>query len=196
MGQGAHYNLGAHLLWVGYRTAASQGGHVEYLRGLRNPIGLKVGPDFKEQDLLDMIGWLDPRRQPGHLTLITRFGEKRVEEQLPRAIQAVQRSGHTVLWSCDPMHGNTEVTGNGLKTRRVDAIFAELQQTFALHARMGTCLGGVHFELSGDPVTECVGAVGDVQEEDLTRCYETACDPRLNGAQALEMAFLIAELLR
>ena len=195
-GNGDHYNLGAHFLWVGYRTADPKGAHVEYLRGLRNPVGLKLGPAFQEQELLEMIAALDPRREPGHLTLITRFGQKHVAEHLPRAIQAARQSGHPVLWSCDPMHGNTEMTENGFKTRRVDAIFAELEQSFAIHERMGTCLGGVHFELSGEPVTECIGAFGDVTEADLARCYETACDPRLNGAQALEMAFLIAGLLR
>jgi 3-deoxy-7-phosphoheptulonate synthase len=191
-----HYNLGAHLLWLGYRTSAPDGAHVEYLRGIRNPVAIKVGPGNKEDELLEVMGILDPDKQPGRLTLITRFGEKGVEQHLPRIIEAVAGSGHPVLWSCDPMHGNTETTSEGRKTRRLDAIFAEMEWTVDCHSRMGTNLGGVHFELTGEAVTECIGGASVERESDLELCYETACDPRLNGAQALEMAFLIARLLR
>ncbi|HPO10038.1 MAG TPA: 3-deoxy-7-phosphoheptulonate synthase class II [bacterium] len=192
----AVYNLGAHFLWLGYRTSAPDGAHVEYLRGIRNPLGIKVGPKSDEQDLLDVLRILDPNREPGRITLITRFGERDVASHLPRIIRAIGQSGHPVIWSCDPMHGNTETATDGRKTRRVDAIFSELEQSFEIHSKMGTCLGGVHFELTGEPVTECIGGSGGVTESDLAQCYSTACDPRLNGAQALEMAFLIARLLR
>ena len=192
----APYNLGAHFLWLGYRTAFPDSAHVEYLRGIRNPIGIKVGPKTKENDLLNIIQLLNPDREPGRITLITRFGEQHVATYLPRIIQSVTESGHPVLWSCDPMHGNTEIAKEGRKTRRIDSIFSELEQTFNCHSRMRSCLGGVHFELTGEPVTECVGGAGGVTESDLAHHYETACDPRLNGAQALEMAFLISRLLR
>lgn len=195
-GQGEFYNLGAHFLWLGYRTCVPEGAHVEYLRGIRNPVGIKVGPGTKQEDLLEILHRLDPRREPGQVTLITRFGALNVESCLPPLIQTISKSGHPVLWSCDPMHANLEYTREGRKTRRLDAIFSELEQTFGLHNRMGTCLGGVHFELTGEAVTECVGGSGGLTESDLSQCYETACDPRLNGAQALEMAFLIADLLR
>jgi len=190
------YNLGAHFLWAGYRTTQADGAHVEYLRGIRNPIGVKVGPSHSKEDLPELLKVLDPQRQPGRVTLITRVGEKKVAELLPAIIEIVQKSGHPVLWSCDPMHGNTEITKSGRKTRRLESVFSELEQTFSIHTRMGTCLGGVHFELTGDAVTECIGGSSGVTEADLSQCYETACDPRLNGAQALELAFLIARLLR
>ncbi len=193
---GLYYNFGAHFLWVGYRTAFPESAHIEYLRGIQNPIGIKIGPGSNEDDILTIMDLLDPKHRAGRLTLITRFGETAIEEHLPRIIDRVKQSGHPVVWSCDPMHGNTETTANGLKTRRLDAIFSELEQCFAIHERMDSTLGGVHFELTGDPVTEYFGPFADVQESDLMRCYETACDPRLNGAQALEMAFLLARLLR
>ncbi|HPG68509.1 MAG TPA: 3-deoxy-7-phosphoheptulonate synthase class II [Candidatus Hydrogenedentes bacterium] len=193
---GRVYNLGAHFLWAGYRTAAVDGAHIEYLRGIRNPIGVKVGIHTGGEDLVHLLHALDPRCEPGRVTLITRFGERHVAEHLPRLVRAVAGGRHSVVWSCDPMHGNTETARDGRKTRRIDAVFSELEQTFDLHAGMGTSLGGVHFELTGDPVTECIGGSAGVAESDLDRCYETACDPRLNGAQALELAFLIARLLR
>ncbi len=190
------YNLGAHLLWLGYRTSAPDGAHVEYLRGVRNPLAIKVGPSTDLNELLEAVRVLDPNRDPGRITLITRFGEKKVAAVLPEVVRGVTRSRHPVLWSCDPMHGNTETTAEGRKTRRIDAVFSELEQTFDLHSRLGTFLGGVHFELTGEAVTECIGGSGGVTESDLDQRYATACDPRLNGAQALEMAFLIARLLR
>lgn len=195
-GDDGWYNLGAHFLWLGYRTSQRGGAHVEYLRGIRNPVGIKIGPGTPETELLDILDILDPDRAPGRVTLITRFGAGGVGECLPKYLHAVARSGHPVLWSCDPMHGNTKTAQDGRKTRHMPDIFSELEQTFALHASVGTCLGGVHFEMTGEPVTECVGGSGGVEARHLGECYQTACDPRMNGAQALEMAFLIARLLR
>ncbi|HKU40531.1 MAG TPA: 3-deoxy-7-phosphoheptulonate synthase class II [Polyangiales bacterium] len=194
-GQG-DYDLSAHCLWLGYRTAQLDGAHVEYLRGVRNPIGLKVGTATAPDTLCQLLERLDPAREPGRITLITRLGVTGVAQALPPLLNAVAATGHPVLWSCDPMHGNTESTASGRKTRRLDAIFGELEQTFAVHTKHGSRLGGVHFEMTGEDVTECLGGSLEVREHDLERSYETACDPRLNGSQALEMAFRIAELLR
>jgi 3-deoxy-7-phosphoheptulonate synthase len=194
-GQGT-YNLSAHMLWIGYRTSQLDGAHVEYLRGLRNPIGIKVGHATEPAALCVLMHRLDPQREPGRITLITRLGLEAAPRALPGLVGAVAESGHPVLWSCDPMHGNTETTASGRKTRRVEAIFGELEQSFATHTREGSRLGGVHFEMTGENVTECLGGSLEVREDDLARSYETACDPRLNGSQALEMAFRIAELLR
>lgn len=190
------YNLSAHMLWLGYRTAQLDGAHVEYLRGVHNPIGIKVGVKSTAKDVCALLERLDPERAPGRITLISRVGEGAAHDALPPLIRAVRDSGHPVLWSCDPMHGNTEVAQGGKKTRRVERIFAELEQTFTTHAQHGSRLGGVHFEMTGEAVTECLGGSLEVSEADLARNYETACDPRLNGSQALEMAFRIAELLR
>ena len=190
------YNLSAHCLWLGYRTSQLDGAHVEYLRGIRNPIAIKVGMGTTPQDLCALLSRIDPAREPGRVTLISRLGVGGVEEKLPALVRAVQSMEHPVLWSCDPMHGNTESTPSGRKTRRLDAIFGELERTFAVHTRESSRLGGVHFEMTGENVTECLGGSIEVREDDLGRSYETACDPRLNGSQALEMAFRIAELLR
>ena len=190
------YNLSAHCLWLGYRTCQLDGAHVEYMRGIRNPIAIKVGTGTTPHALGQLLSRLDPAREPGRVTLISRLGAAAVEDRLPPLIRAVQALEHPVLWSCDPMHGNTETTPSGRKTRRLDAIFGELEQTFAVHARESSRLGGVHFEMTGENVTECLGGSIEVREDDLDRSYETACDPRLNGSQALEMAFRIAELLR
>jgi len=190
------YNLSAHMLWLGYRTAKLEGAHVEYLRGVQNPIGIKVGPGTDPAGLCALLARLDPERRPGRITLISRMGEGAAPRALPVLIRAVADSGQPVLWSCDPMHGNTESAEGGKKTRRVERIFAELEQTFATHASHGSRLGGVHFEMTGEAVTECLGGSLEVSEADLALNYETACDPRLNGNQALEMAFRIAELLR
>ncbi len=193
---GEWLNLGAHFLWLGYRTCQLDGAHVEYARGIANPVGLKAGPQTPPEELAALLDRLDPHRIPGRVTVITRFGAEKVGECLPRVLRAVAASGHPVVWSCDPMHGNTRAAGGGLKTRHMADIFAELEQTFELHAAVGTCLGGVHFEMTGEPVTECVGGSGGVAADCLGDRYQTACDPRLNGAQALELAFLIARLLR
>ena len=194
--EGGYYNLGAHMLWVGERTRQLDGAHLEYLRGLRNPLGVKLGPSASAEELLEILDLLDPRQVPGRITLITRFGAARIQEALPSLLTAVKRTGRPVLWSCDPMHGNGVQTQGGLKTRSFDAILSELRQAFELHKQAGTVLGGVHFELTGEAVTECIGGSQGLSEADLPRAYETGCDPRLNDAQSLEMAFLIARMLR
>lgn len=191
-----HYNLGAHFLWVGDRTRQLDGAHIEYFRGIRNPIGVKVGPSCAPEELLRLIEALDPDDEPGRLTLITRYGADRIADYLPKHIAAVQASGRRVLWSCDPMHGNGRKTADGVKTRDFARILAELEQAFVLHREAGSRLGGVHFELTGDDVTECLGGAQDLDEADLTRSYTTGCDPRLNYGQSLEMAFRIAEMMR
>jgi len=193
---GAYYNLGAHTLWVGERTRQLDGAHLEYLRGLRNPLGVKVGPSATPEHLVALLDRLDPEREPGRLTLISRFGARRIREALPPLLRAVQATGRTVLWSCDPMHGNGIESAQGLKTRDFDAILAELRQAFEIHRELGSHLGGMHFELTGEAVTECTGGTQRLSEVDLAKAYETGCDPRLNGAQSLEMAFLIAEMMR
>ena len=193
---GGAYNLGAHFLWLGYRTSHPCEAHVEYLSGVDNPVGVKIGAKTKDDDLLAVLDRLDPRRVPGRVTLITRLGAGGVALHLPRLVGAVARTGRRVVWSCDPMHGNTEVLPGGRKTRRMEHVLTELEATHATHARLGSAMSGVHFELTGEPVTECIGGPGGVLEEHLSQRYDTACDPRLNGAQALEMAFLLARLLR
>ncbi len=185
------YNLGTHFPWIGLRTAEVDGAHVDFFRGIRNPIGLKVGPSMTREWLLDLLEILDPEMEPGRLTVIHRMGHENVTECLPPLVEAVQRAGRTVLWCCDPMHGNTETTASGLKTRRFENILSELEQSFDVHARLGSYQGGVHFELSGDNVTECIGGARGLSEVDLERAYESRVDPRLNYEQALEMAMLI-----
>lgn len=191
-----HYNLSAHFLWIGDRTRQLDGAHVEYLRGVANPIGVKVGPTCPPDQLEALIERLDPDGEPGRLTLITRYGAHRVADHLPAHIRAVQASGRRVLWSCDPMHGNGRKTGDGIKTRDFAHILSELEQVFAIHRAEGSRVAAVHFELTGDDVTECLGGAQGLSEADLTRSYTTGCDPRLNYAQSLEMAFRIAELMR
>ena len=192
----AHYNLGAHMLWVGDRTRSPEGAHLEYLRGLANPLGVKLGPAAPPEELLAVLDGLDPRHQPGRITLISRMGAERIREHLPPLIRAVRRSGRVVLWCCDPMHGNGIGTERGLKTRRFDDILSELRQCFEIHREEGSQLGGVHFEMTGEDVTECIGGSEGLSEADLPRAYETGCDPRLNGTQSLEMAFLIAQMIQ
>lgn len=191
-----HYDLSAHFLWIGDRTRQLDGAHVELFRGIANPIGVKIGPSCSSEELAALIERLNPDQQPGRLTLITRYGAGQIAAHLPRHIETVMKSGARVLWSCDPMHGNGLKTGSGIKTRSFDAILSELEQAFEIHARLGSRLGGLHFELTGDDVTECIGGAQGIAEADLTRNYETGCDPRLNYAQSLELAFLVAELLR
>jgi len=186
------YNLSTHLPWLGLRTGDPAGAHVEYFRGIRNPIGIKVGPSTTPERLRELLQILDPDGEPGRITLVHRFGVDRVAKSLPALIEAVSMSGKPVLWCCDPMHGNTRDTRNGLKTRRFEDILGELEQAFDVHAEMGTYLGGVHFELTGEDVTECVGGARGLGEEDLHRDYRSFVDPRLNYEQALEMAMLIA----
>ncbi len=186
------YNLSTHLPWLGMRTCEPDGAHVEYMRGIANPIALKVGPGMTTQRLGDLIGILNPDNEPGRLTLIHRLGADRIAEILPPLIEAVASHGAAVLWCCDPMHGNTERTSSGLKTRNFDHILQELETAFTIHERLGTYLGGVHFELTGENVTECIGGARGLSESDLSRDYKSQVDPRLNYEQSLEMAMLIA----
>jgi 3-deoxy-7-phosphoheptulonate synthase len=185
------YNLGTHFPWIGMRTAATDGAHVEYFRGIRNPIAIKVGPKMTGEWLLELLEILDPEMEPGRITLIHRMGHDKVAAALPVLIDAVRRAGRTVLWCCDPMHGNTETIVGGRKTRRFENILSELEQSFDIHAELGSYQGGVHFELSGDNVTECIGGARGLTEVDLDRAYESKVDPRLNYEQSLEMALLI-----
>ena len=189
-------NLGAHTLWVGERTRQLDGAHLEYLRGLRNPLGVKVGPSATPDHLVALLDRLDPDREPGRITLISRFCATRIQAALPPLLAAVQATDHPVLWSCDPMHGNGVESASGYKTRDFAAILAELRLAFELHRAQGSHLGGVHIELTGEAVTECTGGTERLSEADLAKAYETGCDPRLNGTQSLEMAFLIAEMIR
>ena len=186
----------AHLVWVGERTRQVDGAHVEFLSGVINPLGLKLGPAATPEDVVALCDRLDPDRTPGRLTLITRFGVGRVEELLPPLLDAVRQSGHPVVWACDPMHGNTFASEGGRKTRHFDDILGELREFFAVHRMAGTWPGGVHIELTGDNVTECLGGAEGIVEDDLDQRYTTACDPRLNARQSLDLAFRIAELLQ
>jgi len=195
-GQSGYYNTSAHFLWVGDRTRQPDHAHVEYFRGIENPIGIKVGPTTKTEDLVQLLDIVNPEKEIGKVTLITRYGEGRVEELLPGHIEAVRKSGHLVVWQCDPMHGNTRSTTTGIKTRSFGSVYSELSQSLAVHSRMGSFLGGVHLELTGDAVTECTGGSEGLQDEDLSLRYETFCDPRLNEKQALELAFLVADSQR
>lgn len=185
------FNMSTHFPWIGMRTAAVDGAHVEYCRGIRNPIGVKVGVSTKPDELLRLIDVLDPENEPGRLTLIHRMGAKHVANALPPLLRAVTAAGRKVLWCCDPMHGNTESLDSGIKTRRFENIRHELDQSFDIHAANGTRLGGVHLELTGENVTECMGGARDLTETDLTRAYRSSVDPRLNYEQSLELAMLI-----
>lgn len=186
------YNLSTHLPWIGVRTAALDGGHVEYFRGIANPIAVKVGATAEPEYLRELVRLLNPHRVPGRLTLIHRFGAKQIESALPRLIEAVHSTGSPVLWICDPMHGNTESTSTGVKTRRFDNILAELESAFSVHHAFGSRLGGVHLELTGENVTECTGGARNLNDADLARAYRSSVDPRLNFEQALEVAMRIA----
>ncbi len=184
-----------HFLWIGDRTRQPDGAHVEFLSGVLNPIGIKCGPSMQPEDLKRLIAKLNPRNEAGRLTLIARFGAGKVGEHLPRLIRTVKEEGANVLWVCDPMHGNTIKSATGYKTRPFDAVLREVREFFAVHKSEGTVPGGVHFEMTGSDVTECTGGVRAVSEEDLSDRYHTACDPRLNASQSLELAFLVGEEL-
>ncbi|WP_432450050.1 class II 3-deoxy-7-phosphoheptulonate synthase [Aliiroseovarius marinus] len=184
-----------HMLWIGDRTRQPDGAHVEFLRGVINPIGLKCGPTTTAEDLKILLEKLNPENEAGRLTLIARFGAGNVTEHLPRLIKTVQEEGANVVWSCDPMHGNTIKSASGYKTRPFDSVLKEVQEFFAVHKAEGSVPGGVHFEMTGSDVTECTGGVRAVTDEDLSDRYHTACDPRLNASQSLELAFLVAEEL-
>jgi len=187
------YNLSTHLPWIGMRTGHIDGAHVEYFRGLRNPVALKVGPSTRPADLLRLIEVLNPHEEPGRLTLITRMGRKHIAEALPPLLAAVRHAGRHVLWVADPMHGNTETTPTGIKTRHFDNIRFELETAFQIHAAEGTRLGGVHLEMTGEDVTECLGGARSLTERDLPRAYKSTVDPRLNYEQAMELAMLITK---
>src|ERR1700743_1949457 len=191
--QNRWYNLSTHMPWIGMRTAQVDGAHVEYFRGISNPIGVKVGTAMDAAWLQGLVTTLNPQNQPGRLTLIHRFGAKDVENSLPRAIEAVKATGHSVLWVCDPMHGNTETSTGGLKTRRFENILKELALAFRIHGEMGSYLGGVHIELTGEDVTECTGGARGLRDADLQRASRSTVDPRLNQEQALEVALLMAQ---
>ncbi len=193
---GEYYATSGHMLWIGDRTRQASGAHVEYARGIRNPIGLKCGPTLQPDELLRLIDALDPAQEAGRLTLICRFGADKVETCLPPLIRAVKREGLGVLWVCDPMHGNTIRTASGYKTRPTERIAAEIRSSFAIHRGEGARLGGVHLEMTGQNVTECTGGARALQESDLRNRYHTYCDPRLNAEQSIEIAFLIAGLLK
>ncbi|GAB4348864.1 MAG: 3-deoxy-7-phosphoheptulonate synthase class II [Oricola sp.] len=192
---GDWYATSGHMLWIGDRTRQVDHAHVEFCRGVKNPIGLKCGPSLQADDLINLIDILNPANEPGRLTLIARFGHDKVEEHLPRLIRAVEREGKKVIWSCDPMHGNT-ITAGGYKTRPFERVLAEVERFFEVHRAEGTYPGGIHVEMTGKNVTECIGGARAVSEEDLSNRYHTHCDPRLNADQALELAFLIAENLK
>ena len=192
---GDWYDTSAHFLWIGDRTRFEGSAHVEFLRGIGNPIGIKCGPSLEPDVLLRLLDTLNPARTPGRMTLITRYGHDKIEGALPRLIRAVTREGHPVVWSCDPMHGNVVKAANGYKTRPFDRILAEVRGFFAVHRAEGTFAAGIHAEMTGQNVTECTGGAVDVTEQTLADRYHTHCDPRLNAGQSLELAFLLAEML-
>jgi 3-deoxy-7-phosphoheptulonate synthase len=190
------FNLSTHYPWIGMRTAALDGAHVEYLRGVRNPIAIKIGPSVQPDQLLRLIDVLNPDDEPGRLSFIHRMGAAQIADRLPPLLEAVKRDGRRVLWICDAMHGNTESTSNGFKTRRFDNVRSEVEQSFDLHAAAGTRLGGVHLELTGEDVTECTGGARELTDIDLQRAYRSSVDPRLNYEQSLEIAMLIVRKQR
>jgi 3-deoxy-7-phosphoheptulonate synthase len=193
---GDYYATSGHMLWVGDRTRQPDHAHIEYLRGIKNPLGLKCGPTLKPDELLRLIEVLDPENEPGRLTLICRFGVEKIGEALPKLLRAIKREGRNVLWACDPMHGNTIKAKGGYKTRPFERIIGETRAFFAVHHAEGTYAGGVHLEMTGKNVTECTGGARAISEADLSDRYHTYCDPRLNAEQAIEVAFLVAELLK
>jgi len=192
---GDYYATSGHMLWAGDRTRQPDGAHIDYLRGVKNPLGLKCGPSLTPDGLLQLIDILNPDNAPGRLTLICRFGADKVEDKLPALIRAVTREGKSVVWSCDPMHGNT-ISASGYKTRPFDRIMAEIRGFFSVHQAEGTYAGGIHLEMTGKDVTECTGGARAISENDLRDRYHTYCDPRLNAEQSIEVAFLVAELLK
>jgi len=192
---GDYYDCSAHMVWIGERTRQLDGAHVEFFRGIHNPVGCKVGPTATADEVLELCEALNPERVPGRLTLITRMGAEKITDALPPLLRAVADAGHPVVWACDPMHGNTFTAPSGRKTRHFDAILDEIRGFFDSHRAEGTWPGGVHVELTGDAVTECLGGADELVDGDLGLRYETACDPRLNGRQSLDLAFRVAELL-
>jgi len=192
---GDYYATSGHMLWAGDRTRQEDGAHIEFLRGVKNPLGMKCGPSMTPDGLLRLIDALDPDNEPGRLTLICRFGSDKIDGALPALVRAVAREGRNVVWSCDPMHGNT-ISAGGYKTRPFDRIMSEIRAFFAVHQAEGTYAGGIHLEMTGKDVTECMGGARAISEDDLRDRYHTYCDPRLNAEQSIEVAFLVAELLK
>ena len=190
------YDLSAHFLWIGERTRGLDGAHIAFAELLSNPIGVKIGPTTTPEMAVEYVKRLDPHNTPGRLTLVARMGNSKVREVLPAIVEAVEATGHKVIWQCDPMHGNTHEASTGYKTRHFDRIVDEVQGFFEVHNRLGSHPGGIHIELTGEDVTECLGGAQDISDDDLAGRYETACDPRLNTQQSLELAFLVAEMLR
>ena len=193
---GDWYDTSAHMLWIGDRTRQPDGAHIEFVRGIKNPIGMKCGPSLDSDELLKLIDLINPSNEEGRLTLITRYGADNLDDHLPKLIRAVEKEGKKVVWSCDPMHGNTIKASNGYKTRPLDSILTEVKQFIDIHESEGTYAGGVHIEMTGQTVTECLGGTQKISEEDLTDRYHTHCDPRLNANQALDLSFLISERLK
>ncbi|WP_417664108.1 class II 3-deoxy-7-phosphoheptulonate synthase [Pseudidiomarina donghaiensis] len=193
---GLPYDCSAHMVWIGERTRQIDHAHVEFMRGIHNPLGVKIGPTTKPDDVIQLLDVLNPQNEPGRMTLITRMGADNLGDALPSIVRRVKAEGRHVVWSSDPMHGNTVKAENGLKTRNFDAIHRELRQFFAVHQAEGTYPGGVHLEMTGEDVTECTGGAYQISEHDLTQRYRTQCDPRLNADQVLELAFLVADSLK
>ena len=193
---GGWYATSGHMIWIGDRTRQPDGAHVEFARGIENPIGIKCGPSLKPDELIQLLDLINPKDEAGRITLICRFGANRVFDHLPALVRAVEREGRTVVWSCDPMHGNTIKASSGYKTRPFDHVMQEVRNFFAVHQAEGTYAGGVHIEMTGKDVTECTGGARAVSDDDLANRYHTHCDPRLNADQALELAFLLAEALK
>jgi 3-deoxy-7-phosphoheptulonate synthase len=193
---GLPYDVSGHFVWVGERTRDLDGAHVDFVSRIRNPIGVKLGPTVDPSEVLRLIDRLDPEREDGRLTFITRMGAGQVREALPPIVEKVTAAGATVLWICDPMHGNTFESSTGYKTRRFDDVVDEVRGFFEVHKQLGTVPGGIHVELTGSDVTECLGGSGAIDDLDLEKRYETLCDPRLNHQQSLELAFLVAEMLQ
>jgi 3-deoxy-7-phosphoheptulonate synthase len=189
------YDLTTHFPWIGERTRAIDGAHVEFFRGIENPVGIKLGPGATADQILGLLDVLNPRNEPGKIALVTRMGAAKVGDVLPGLVEGIKREGRVVLWVCDPMHGNTQVTPSGLKTRDFDDILREVELAFDVHDGCGTPLGGVHFEMTGEDVTECIGGAAGITVDDLDKNYASACDPRLNYRQTLEMGFRIAKRL-
>ena len=193
---GEYHDTSAHFVWIGDRTRQIDGAHVEFCRGIKNPIGLKCGPSLKPDELIKLCNILNPENEPGRMTLISRFGADNVEKFLPSLIKTVKKEGLNVVWSCDPMHGNTTKSNSGFKTRPFERVLHEVESFFDIHHDMGTYPGGVHLEMTGQNVTECIGGAQAIKDEDLSARYHTHCDPRLNASQAIELAFLISDKLR
>jgi 3-deoxy-7-phosphoheptulonate synthase len=193
---GEYHDTSAHFVWIGDRTRHLKGGHVEFCRGIKNPIGIKCGPTLKTTELIQLCNILNPENEKGRITLITRFGYDSVEKFLPKLIRSIKKEGLNVVWSCDPMHGNTIKSANGFKTRPFNNVVKEVKNVFAAHQAEGSFAGGLHIEMTGQNVTECTGGAQKISDQDLSHRYHTHCDPRLNASQALELAFLISDEIK